>query len=184
MKVMITGHRPGKLGGYNPENPQRQQLEAKFDEILDRAIIAANKKNQTVVAISGMALGCDQWWANQAIAKSLEVHAYIPFEGQESRWPESAKQYYHALLKHCTRILVSCSGIYAPWKMQKRNRDMVDNSDYCIAVWDGSNGGTANCISYIMQKRKPLLIIDPKTMQEHWYEYKNEAQLELKLAAY
>ena len=182
MKVMITGHRPAKLGGYNPGNPKRQQIGAKFNEIFDRAIIAANKKNQTVVAISGMALGCDQWWANQAIDEGLEVHAYVPFEGQENRWPQSAQQYYNALLNKCKRIVISCSGMYAPWKMQKRNRDMVDNADFCIAVWDGTNGGTGNCVSYIIQKRKPLLIVDPKTMEEHWYKYESVSE-QLHLAA-
>lgn len=30
---------------------------------------------------------------------------------------------------------------------------MVDNSDIVCAVWDGTPGGTANCIKYCKSKR-------------------------------
>ena len=50
---------------------------------------------------------------------------------------------------------------------------MVDDADFCIAVWDGSPGGTANCVNYIKLKRKPLLLIDPTTLKEEWYQYDN-----------
>ena len=32
--------------------------------------------------------------------------------------------------------------------MPTRNEYMVDLADKIIAVWDGSNGGTANCVKY------------------------------------
>ncbi len=173
---MITGHRPVKLGGYSPENPLKQKLMWKFGEILDRAIIAANRKEENLAVISGMALGCDQWWASVALEKEVEVYAYIPFEGQESKWPSTAQQLYSALISKCKRIKVSCNAGYAAWKMQKRNRDMVDDADFCIAVWDGSTGGTANCVNYIKLKRKPLLLINPNTLEEEWYQYDDNIQ--------
>jgi hypothetical protein len=38
---------------------------------------------------------------------------------------------------------------------------MVDNSDLLIAVWDGSSGGTSNCVSYATIKGKQIIRIDP-----------------------
>ena len=36
--------------------------------------------------------------------------------------------------------------------MQKRNEFMVDNSDLVVAVWNGTSGGTANCLAYMILK--------------------------------
>jgi uncharacterized phage-like protein YoqJ len=45
--------------------------------------------------------------------------------------------------------------------MQLRNEFMVNNSDIVIAVWDGTNGGTANCVKYAQVENKEIIIIDP-----------------------
>lgn len=46
--------------------------------------------------------------------------------------------------------------------MQKRNEYMTDNSDIVIAVWDGSKGGTANCVRYAKKLNKEIIVINPK----------------------
>ncbi len=45
--------------------------------------------------------------------------------------------------------------------MQKRNEWMVDNCDMLVAVWDGTDGGTYNCIDYAKRMKKPRILIDP-----------------------
>ena len=50
---------------------------------------------------------------------------------------------------------------YSPYLMMVRNKYMVDISDRGIAVWDGSKGGTANCVRYAQKIGKPLDIINP-----------------------
>lgn len=52
--------------------------------------------------------------------------------------------------------------IYYPAKMQKRNEYMVDNSDIVIAVWDGTKGGTYNCVKYAQKLEKKIIQINPK----------------------
>ena len=39
---------------------------------------------------------------------------------------------------------------------------MVDNSDIIIAVWDGTKGGTYNCVQYAKKKNKEIIQINPK----------------------
>ena len=46
-------------------------------------------------------------------------------------------------------------------QMQLRNIWMVDRSQYIIGVWDGTEGGTANCIEYAKKKDINILIIKP-----------------------
>lgn len=38
---------------------------------------------------------------------------------------------------------------------------MVDKSDIVIAIWDGSNSGTGNCVNYAKSKNKKIIKIDP-----------------------
>ena len=52
-------------------------------------------------------------------------------------------------------------GDYHPAKMDLRNRYMVDNSDLVIAVWNGTKGGTCNCVKYAKKKDKSIIFINP-----------------------
>ena len=55
-----------------------------------------------------------------------------------------------------------CDGGYAGYKLQKRNEWMVDHCDILIAVWDGTSGGTANCVNYAQSVNKEKIFIDPR----------------------
>ena len=48
--------------------------------------------------------------------------------------------------------------------MHKRNRYMVDQADFIIAVWDGRPRGTGRTVQYAQRQGKPVTIINPKTM--------------------
>jgi uncharacterized phage-like protein YoqJ len=92
--------------------------------------------------------------------------AAVPFEGQEKKWPKSSQDLYNEILAYpkCVKKIV-CEGGYEVWKMQKRNEWMVDNADYLVAVWDNSEGGTANCVRYArkkLPKERIIQIIPPK----------------------
>lgn len=50
---------------------------------------------------------------------------------------------------------------YTHWCMNKRNEWMVDNSDLVIAVWDGTKGGTANCVRYAVKQGKEITKLEP-----------------------
>lgn len=51
--------------------------------------------------------------------------------------------------------------VYKPYLMQNRNEHMVDNSEDCIAVWDGTSGGTGNCVKYAQRVGKNVIRIHP-----------------------
>ena len=169
LKVMITGHRPNKLGGYHKSNPRKLNIERKLRDVLTRIKTSANKKGKQPIAISGMALGVDQWWAEAALYQGIPCHAYVPFKGQETKWPKESQTYYTELLTRCDKEITVCPEGYAAWKMHKRDRAMVNDADICIAVWDGEpGGGTANTVNFIRQSGKPCLIINSSTLEEQW----------------
>lgn len=155
--VAFTGHRPDKLGGYGANNPLRDTVMQEIEDTL----ICWNKM-APLTCISGMAVGLDQWAAIICVRLRIPFIAAVPFHGQESQWPVGTQLQYRKLLQAAERVEVISTGDYASSKMQKRNEWMVDNSDRLLAVWDGSSGGTSNCIGYARAKRKPISMLNIK----------------------
>lgn len=146
-KVMaVTGHRPDKLGGYS------QEAYAKLIAFAARMLRFYNPSE----VITGMAMGWDMAVAAACTYENVPFIAAVPFLGQESRWTQEWRATYEVLLKRAKRVQIVCAGDYAVWKMQARNQWMVDNADFVVALWNGSEGGTANCVAYAQQKNKPI----------------------------
>jgi uncharacterized phage-like protein YoqJ len=152
MKIAFTGHRPNKLGGYDPKTNKYEWFINTLHSFIKQI------KETNIEFISGMALGIDQWAAEYAIHQGIPFHAYIPFEGQEKMWPESSKNTFRKILSKAASVKYICDPGYAPYKMQKRNEAMVDDCDLLIAVWDGSKGGTYNCVKYAEKIGKEICI--------------------------
>lgn len=109
--------------------------------------------------ISGYALGIDQMVVEEASKLSIPIVAAIPFKGQESAWSQFSQARYHELLAKASRIVYVCEPGYAKEKMQRRNEWMVDNSNVLVAFWNGTDGGTANCVRYARKQNKPVVVV-------------------------
>lgn len=144
--IAATGHRPNKLGGYGKDT---------YDKLVSLAENYIIETKPTDI-ISGMALGWDQAWAHAGINLGIRVHAAIPFKGQESKWPESSRSHFRWLFHQCAGQVVVSGGVYSPYKMQVRNEWMVDHCHRVAALWDGTSGGTFNCIKYANKKMIPI----------------------------
>lgn len=155
MILGITGHRPSRLGGYG-ENPLREKVrEAMRQEFV---------KLRPTCLLTGMALGVDQWACELALAQAIPYHAYVPFLGQEHRWNWDQQTHYHSLLARAQKVLFISNAGYEPWKMQKRNEKLVDSCEHLLAVFDNSEGGTANCVSYAERVGRIITVIDPRDL--------------------
>jgi uncharacterized phage-like protein YoqJ len=147
MIVAGTGHRPDKLGGYG-------------DDVYQKLVSLATdwlSDNLPTKVISGMAIGWDQALAQAAIDLQIPLVAAIPFKGQEDLWPEKSRIRYKEIMTKTSTVKTVCSGAYAGWKMQTRNEWMVDQCDMVLALWDGTSGGTGNCVRYAKKTNKPLI---------------------------
>lgn len=136
MKICVTGHRPNKMYGYDIYNKQWTELKEKFKSLL--------KENNCNEAITGMALGVDTIFALAVLelkeeGYDIKLHCAIPCKNHSCKWIKESK----------------------PWIMQKRNEYMVDLADKVIAVWDGSKGGTGNCVRYAEKCGKEIIRIIP-----------------------
>lgn len=160
MIVAFTGHRPDKLGNdYSMTGPISAYIAEEIDKILE--------EYQPEAGIYGAALGVDTIAAICCLYKKIPLTAAIPFKGQESMWPQGSQDMYNRLINHrlVTKRYISEPG-YSAYKMQVRNEFMINKldgpNDLLVGVWDGSSGGTANCIRYAQKKGKNILVINPK----------------------
>jgi len=110
------------------------------------------------IAISGMATGTDQLFAEICIEKGIPLHAYIPFSGQESRWSAGSQKRYRELLMHCEKKVIVCDAA-SKQAFQDRNVAMVKAANRAIAVTDGKQGGTKNCIDVLKRTNTPYKVI-------------------------
>lgn len=160
--IALTGHRPNNLAGYLLSHPFYQQLRQILMEIIEDHL----QKYDTIICHCGMALGADTIWA-EAIANMRHRYpsrvlfvAHIPCLNQESKWSTDAQQHYHELLKHKDDAIIYAKS-YTPTCMQKRNIGMINDVDLLIAIWDGSRGGTANCVAAAKKQDISILQIKP-----------------------
>ncbi len=158
MKIAITGHRPNKLGNdYDLTSP----LIAKIKKI----IIEILKEHEPDTLISGMALGIDTLFAKIAIEQKINLIAAIPCGNQSQFWTDKAKDEYNSIIKHIRTTPIYISRLpFTNWCMQTRNQWMVDNCDLLIAVYDGTEGGTQNCIRYAEKQRRKIIFIGPNKL--------------------
>lgn len=145
MIIAGTGHRPDKLG-YGDEVNQKM-IDIACDFFLFRPSVT--------YAISGMAQGWDQALAEACIQSNMPWTAAVPCQGQERMWPKAAQEKYRYLLLKATKVVMVSDEPYKPWLMQKRNVWMVDQANLVLALWNGSEGGTGNCLKYANKIKRP-----------------------------
>lgn len=164
MKICVTGHRPDKLYGYDIHNKEWTRLKDMFKELLT--------EYGCTEAITGMALGVDTVFALAVLelkeeGQDIKLHCAIPCKNHPCRWPETSKKQYQEILDKADIVKLVSNEDYKPYLMQKRNAYMVDLADKVIAVWDGTPGGTANCVKYAQKRGKEIMMIVPQKIQQY-----------------
>jgi uncharacterized phage-like protein YoqJ len=171
----FTGHRSDKIGGYDMNNPTALKVKEKLSEVIRSLILDEGITR----FISGGALGVDTY-AFGCVHKLKDEFPHIqnilsvPFLQQDKVWNDYQKRVY-ARMKEIADEIIYVDKLY-PYKiygieedtyhiakMQKRNEHIVDHSRIVIAVWDGSKGGTANCVRYA--RDRTLYRIFPSSLE-------------------
>ena len=145
MIVAGTGHRPEKLGGHD-------------GAIFMRLVTLARDRLREMwpeKVISGMALGWDQALATAALDLHIPLIAAVPFDGFGQKWPVASQYRCASMLAVATEVH-TVSEIACTAALQQRNEWMVDRADLMLALWDGSWGGTFNCLRYAEKLVRPV----------------------------
>lgn len=161
----FTGHRPQSLPfRYNENDIRCVKLKQRlYDEIL-RMI----SENNISHFISGMALGVDTYAAEIVLELKKQwmqiiLECAIPCENQSEKWKERDRDRYFGIIEKCDKETLLQTQ-YTSDCMEKRNKYIVDHSDYVIAVWDGSPSGTGKTVRYAQAQNKPVIIINPNEL--------------------
>lgn len=149
----FTGHRPARLPWGERENdPRCLAMKLQIRRALERAWEAGCRH-----FISGMARGCDLYFAEAVLAlrqrhPEAVLEAARPYEGQAEGWLPQERARYQAILDQCD-FETMVQHQYDRGCMMRRNRYMVDRSVRLIAVYDGTpKGGTFNTLAYALRR--------------------------------
>ena len=120
------------------------------------------EEHKEIECITGMALGVDQLYGLVALklkneGHNVQIFAALPCQNQNSKWKDD--KYWKTLMENVDTIHYVHDGPYTQSCMQERNIFMVDRADEILAVWDGTPGGTANCVNYAKLKQKKIINI-------------------------
>ena len=152
MKVGVTGH-------------QRLTDESAWDWV--RASINGEvESSRPSVALSSLAIGADQLFADVALQHRVPLKAILPFDGYERTFKDGlALERYAQLLKQAFEVVVMPPQDDDETAYLEAGRRIVQESDYLIAVWDGGSakgkGGTGDAVSLAKEEGKRVLHIDP-----------------------
>lgn len=147
--VAITGHRPEKILNQ---------------DWVHKTLAGVLQELEPEKLIQGMAAGVDLLSAVVAHECGIPFLSARPWAGHSPRVQDS-NLYAWAIDNSAEVVNVDPAQHYAgPWVYQKRNEYMVDHATIVVAVWDGSSGGTKNCVMYAKRRKVPLVVINPETM--------------------
>jgi uncharacterized phage-like protein YoqJ len=152
MKWAVTGHRPNKLAGYG---------EAAEIELINFAEQKIKPLEPSEVYI-GMALGWDQACAWACHRLKIPFYACCPFQGFDKFWRQRQRDRLAILLKKAKQVIYVCDPPSefenVSRQMERRNLYMMENGvDGCLALWNGTPGGTANAIEICRALNRPYV---------------------------
>lgn len=132
-----------------------------------RSQIAVVLRDESPVggALTSLAIGTDQLFAQEALLQRIVVTAVIPFEDYERSFKGAGLESYRGLLAQCGHILVLESRDSDEKAFLAAGIRVADGSDLLVAVWDGKPaeglGGTADIVSYALKHGREIVHLDP-----------------------
>ena len=157
----FTGHRPDKLPwGFDERDPRCLALKHSMTREIEGLYLRGFRHY-----ISGMAQGCDLYFAEAALAlrerhPDLTVEGAIPCPSQADRWRSDQRRRWQDIMDRCDLETV-VQQHYDRFCMLRRDRYMADRSAAVLAVFDGTPGGTQYTLNYAMDKKLEIMLLDP-----------------------
>jgi len=151
MIIAGTGHRPCYCPClYDAKHPW---LIEKKKQLRD-SLVAYGPS----LVITGMAIGWDTWLAQEALFLDIPIACYIPFPGQQNKWPEESRKEYDHIVSRA-KIVKNISDSYSKNAFFKRDEAMIDDCTQVFALWNSEevkSGGTYHTVQYALSKGKPI----------------------------
>jgi uncharacterized phage-like protein YoqJ len=106
--------------------------------------------------VCGLANGFDLIAGDLALDLSIPVIGALPWTTQKPR--KADREVFARILRYAEEVypVTEAESYPGKWVYQRRNEWMVDEADAVVTFWDGTAGGTKNCLDYAGYKEKPI----------------------------
>lgn len=134
--ILVTGHRPTELGGYD-DNPVAESVRERLTEI-----IAAKKElHPDAVVLTGLNLGAEQLGAEAALELGLPLVAVLPFPDPDAPWPAPSRARFAELLAAAATVITletraPATKQLAGAALARRDAWLARQVDSAVVVWD------------------------------------------------
>ncbi|BAV39382.1 hypothetical protein BPT24_264 [Tenacibaculum phage pT24] len=149
-----TGHR---LDPYKKPYDKRKAID------VTKSVLEELKPTKV---ISGMALGFDTHLALASLELGIPLECAMPYKDFGTRWSSNHQKIRDYILGESMKVTIVSDGLYHISKLQIRNEYLVNNCNTLLAFFNGTNGGTKNCIEYAKKVDKEIINIFEK--YESW----------------
>jgi hypothetical protein len=154
MKLGVTGH-------------QRLRPPAAWDWVRAelRKLLAMHAQREGA-AITSLAAGADQEFADEALAAGIPVHVVLPCRRYELAFENEANVLrFQALLEKASHVTMLQHPAHSEQAFLEAGQCIVEASELLIAIWDGEPsrgpGGTGDIVSYAKCRGKAIVHVDP-----------------------
>ena len=113
----------------------------------------------------GMSMGADIWTAEQVLrlrehdCACVQLHCYLPYEGQANYWPEHWRERYFNILSQADEVY-TLQGRHSFGCVARRNFEMLCGAGRLIAVHDKIADGTIDrAVSYAESRGIEAVVI-------------------------
>ena len=165
-RIVITGHRPPELGGYE-DNPLSDAVRNRLVDI----VAAHRSLHPDLVVLTGMGLGAETMGAEAAHLNAVPFVPVLAYPEFESPWPAPARTKFKKLLEQAeTTITIQKR---PPENKQKagaahgqRDGWLRKHADQAIVIWDRSEGPIARMVKGLETDlgEENVWIIDPNEL--------------------
>ncbi len=138
-RLVVLGHRPPQIGGYEA-NPIADRIRRRLADIIE----AKSLMFDDLVVVTGLRLGAEQLGAEAAIEAGVPYVAVLPYPEPEKVWPRAAQERFQELLSGAREAQTLQKK--APEDKQKagaamarRDAWLAQNSTEALVVWDGAD---------------------------------------------
>lgn len=150
----------------------RQLQDASAVEAALREILSGLRREPGVewLALSSVAAGSDIVFARSALALGFGWEAVLPLPPAEFRRDFSEPQWreVESLLAEAEHVRVIGERAIREDSYLDGGMETVNHCDLLLAVWDGEpsrgRGGTAEIVAYAREMRRPIIIVDARTL--------------------
>jgi ribonuclease HI/uncharacterized phage-like protein YoqJ len=158
-RVVVLGHKPPELGGYQPN-----LLQASVERRLGDILAAQQQLDDDLVLLTGLQLGAEQLAAEAALERDIPYVVVQPFPDPDSRWPPDSRAAYRRLVEGAREVVLLQKKAPQVFRQAMGQRDawLTRNADAAVVVWDGKDPILAKQVKDLeKQVGDEVWILDP-----------------------